>query len=427
MKRILILCSALAVVASFALAGQRTYAAHPAAKMIQVRLCTSTPIGVPALKNLSLGIRHGVQLAVSQWKSRLKAVGIQLMPQVNYDYAKSDGSGYSTDKERQNGLACLQQSTTIAYIGTLNSGAALVSEPILNRGAMAMISPANTNTDLTNPSKRNSQEPATASGKISTITYFRTVTTDALQGPAGAKYVHDVLHKSTYVLVDDKLQYGAGLAAAFDKYASAHGMKKVGTGHVDSSDAASIASSTSAIADTVRAQKPDVVYCGCDSETTPNFVKILKSRGFAGSVFGGDALVNQDWVTNNGATVNGSYATSVGPPPTGASKNFQAAYKKMFGGFAIQAYDATSYDAASVALQAIKRAKQAGTLKGGKFNMRLAVAKQVTKARWFGATGVTAFDGNGDTKNQIISVYQVADNTWKFKSTTRVTGIKPTG
>src|SRR5205807_8329289 len=134
---------------------------------------------------------------------------------------KPDGSTYSPDVERSNALKCIANKGAMGYVGTLNSGAALVSEPVLNRAHMVMISPANTNPELTavkpyaGAGGRASQEPATFNHQIPYVTYYRTVTTDALQGPAGAVYAGRYLGAKSVYIVDDKLTYGAGLAATF--------------------------------------------------------------------------------------------------------------------------------------------------------------------------------------------------------------------
>jgi len=428
MKRLLYLSSALVMIASFGFAGGRTYAAHSSAAMMSVRLCTSTPVGVPALRDLSQGIQNGANLAVSQWKGRFLKAHMNLRPTIPYDYARSDGSNYDVSIARQNALQCLLQPDTLALIGTLNSGAALVAEPVLNRGGMTMISPANTSPTLTSPTSRAAQEPLTYNHQLKTVTYFRTVTTDFLQGPAGAIYLNKALHVSKYFLVDDKQQYGAGLAAALQAYATGKlGMTQVGSGHIDPSDAASISSTSAAVADEVKSKNPQAVYCGCDSQNAISFARLLHTRGYHGFLVGGDALFNQTWINDTGLGSQNNYATSVGPDVSRAGGRFKALYQKAHPSFAIGPYDATSFDAANVALKAIYLAHNAGKLsKGTMFHKRATVAAYVQRAHWYGATGLTTFDKNGDTGDRIISIYAVVGNKWVFKGQTSPVGIAPT-
>ena len=77
------------------------------------------------------------------------------------------------------------------------SGAGKAMAPILSQGDLATITPSSTNPDITNPKFAAQFRPA---GKP---IYFRTVTTDAYQGPNMANYFAEKLQvKSVYVLDD---------------------------------------------------------------------------------------------------------------------------------------------------------------------------------------------------------------------------------
>lgn len=439
MKRVLYLASLAALTLGLLLSANKATASTTRSTShatMTVQLCTSGPVGVPALRDLWTGAQHGVALAVYKWRSALKAVGVNIGPTINLDDAKSDGSTYSQDVERSNALKCVGNLHVMGYIGTLNSGAALVSEPILNRAHLVMISPANTNPELTSTvpyqgaGGRASQEPDTYSHKIPWVTYYRTVTTDALQGPAGALYAKNYLHAKSVYVVDDKLTYGAGLASTFTAEAKVLGMTIAGAGHIDSSSPAAEASTAQSLASQIKSKNPDMVYCGCDSETSGALPRALRSGGYGKPFMGGDALVNTAWVTSDRAGTVNNYGTSVGPPPQLSSSNFRNLYKKYFPSFfkkpGIQAYDATAYDAASIALQGIMKAAKAGTLKGGAKAMRTAVVKQVRFISYCGATGCMKFDKNGDTTNRILSVYKVSGSDWAFvREISAPAGMKP--
>jgi branched-chain amino acid transport system substrate-binding protein len=398
--------------------------ASPAKAPIIVQLCSGGPYGVPALKDLWQGARNAVDLAMFNMRPKLAKAGVRVGPQIRLDDALPDGSSYSPDVERSNALKCIGNKTAMGYVGTLNSGAALVSEPVLNRAHMVMISPANTNPELTSSKPyagaggRASQEPATFNHSIPYNTYYRTVTTDALQGPAGALFANKTLGAKSVYIVDDKLTYGAGLAAAFKAEAQKLGMKVLGDGHIDSSSPAAEAQTAQSIAASIKSANPDMVYCGCDSETVPALPRNLRSGGYTKPFMGGDALENSAWITSTKTGSINNYATSVGPPATQASAKFISLYKKLFKNFyskpGVQAYDATAYDAASVILTAILKAAQAHQLKGNAAHMRLAVVKYVHSIHYCGATGCMRFDKNGDTTNRIISAYKVSGNAWTF-------------
>jgi branched-chain amino acid transport system substrate-binding protein len=439
MKRILSLASSTVLLVSMVLAGSvwaagKHYTSHNVVyskQTLSVRLCSSAPIGVPALHDLVQGIRNGVNLAYVNMKAKLAKAGITLLPANQMDDAKSDGSSYSPDRERSNADACAADPHALGYIGTLNSGAALVSEPVLNKDFMVMISPANTNPVLTSPKARSSQEPATFHHQIPWVTYYRTVTTDALQGPAGAIFAHNDLHARTFFVVDDKLTYGAGLAAAFAAAAKKLGMREVGVGHINPESSASEAATAQQITSDVMSKHPDVVYCGCDSETSLALPRDLRQAGYTKPYMGGDALENTAFITDTGPGAVNDWATSVGPPPSKTSPYFRNLYKKVYPQFyakpGIQSYDATAYDAARIVLIAILQAKRAGELRGSVKHMREMVVKHVRFINYYGAVGHTTFDNNGDTTNRIISVYKVQGSQWSFVKEVRPPkGYKPT-
>ena len=97
------------------------------------------------------------------------------------------------------------------------SGAGKAMAPILSQGGLATITPTSTNPDITDPKFAEQYRPA---GKP---IYFRTVTTDAFQGPNMANFYADALKvKSVYVL-DDSGAYGVGIADTFEKQAEQEG------------------------------------------------------------------------------------------------------------------------------------------------------------------------------------------------------------
>ena len=97
----------------------------------------------------------------------------------------------------------------VAAIGPQMSGSGKAMSPILSQGELATITPSSTNPDITDPKFAGQYRPK---GKP---IYFRTVTTDAFQGPNMANYYADVLKvKSVYVL-DDSGAYGVGMADTF--------------------------------------------------------------------------------------------------------------------------------------------------------------------------------------------------------------------
>ena len=121
-----------------------------------------------------------------------------------------------------NARKMVSDSTVVAAIGPQMSGSGKAMSPILSQGNLAIITPSSTNPDITNPKFASQYRPG---GKA---IYFRTVTTDAYQGPNMANYFADALKvKSLYVL-DDSGAFGVGLADAFQGQAEKRGIKVLG-------------------------------------------------------------------------------------------------------------------------------------------------------------------------------------------------------
>ena len=60
--------------------------------------------------------------------------------------------------------------------------------------------------------------------------------------------------------------------------------------------------------------------------------------------------------------------------------------------------------------------------------MRVAILPYVAHVRWHGATGITSFDRNGDTRHRVISMYGTRNGKWVFVGVApKVTGVSPTG
>jgi len=128
-------------------------------------------------------------------------------------------------------------------------------------------------------------------------------------------------------------------------------------------------------------------------------------------MMGGDGLFDLQYIKLAGVTqTEGDMVTSVGLPmdsmPKG--KEFAAAYAKAFPSESVGAYDAYSYDAANVLIDAILiAAKDQGVDKLIMPVGRDAIIANVAKTNVEGVSGKISFDKNGDTTNKAITVYRV--------------------
>src|SRR6202789_4648079 len=126
---------------------------------------------------------------------------------------------YDPAQAATNARKMVSDPAVVGALGPQMSGAGKAMAPILSQGNLAIITPSSTNPDITNPKFAAQYRPA---GKA---IYFRTVTTDAFQGPNMANFFAEKLKvKSVYVL-DDSGAFGVGVADAFQAQAEKKGMK----------------------------------------------------------------------------------------------------------------------------------------------------------------------------------------------------------
>ena len=298
--------------------------------------------------------------------------------------------------ETENANKAAADASIIAYLGTFNSGAAKLSIPILNQaGPLTMISPANTNPALTKG----------PDGKRLFDTYFRTCTTDAVQGPFAAQYLLGAGIKSV-ATIHDKKTYGQGLVDAFTVEFKKGGGTVVAAETIGEND-----KDFSAVISKIKPNSPAAIYYGGEYPQAGPLSQQMKSQGLSVPLMGGDGIYDPKYVELAGATANGDLSTSVGAPTesTEAGRKFLDQYKAA--GFAepAAAYGGYAYDAAKAIIEAAKTAlKDAKDVKSA----RAAELTALGKVSFDGVTGKVAFDEFGDTTSKILTVYKVDGGKW---------------
>ena len=170
---------------------------------------------------------------------------------VKFDDGTATAGQYDPAQAATNAKKMVSDKGFVAALGPQMSGAGKAMAPILSEGNLAIITPSSTNPDITNPKFAAQYRPA---GKA---IYFRTVATDAFQGPNMANYMAKTLKiKSVYIL-DDSGAYGVGLADAFQGQIEKLGVKVLGRDRLDpkAADYASVLTKIKALA-------PDAMYYG---------------------------------------------------------------------------------------------------------------------------------------------------------------------
>ncbi len=382
-----------------------------------IKIATDLPVSG---KDESSGkpAENGAHLAVDQANANHTIPGYTLVFDPKDDVGPS--GIHDPAIGAQNVTALVGDALVAGIVGPFNSNVAKAEMPITNQAPLAQISPANTNTCLTQEGAAigctgaNDLVPTLRpTGKV---TYFRIATTDSHQGPAGADYLYKSKHYKSVYVIDDAETYGIGIADSFSKEWQADGGKLLGR----SSEPSTTTSYVSLLTQ-IAAKHPDVIYFGGLDSTGGILIRqqmgqiaALKTTPMAG----GDGIVTPTFASTIGiphASIYGTVAvidTSKNP----AAKMFVSQYNAIYS--TISVYSAAAYDCTNILIQAIKTAlangahtPQNSSDAAGAKAFRQAVINAIQNISFDGVTGHQAFDKNGDTTDKIISIYQVAANT----------------
>ena len=368
---------------------------------------TTLTIGVDAPlsgenSTTGLGIQYGVQIAVDDANKNNWVPGVKFKIKALDDKAQP-ATGQS------NATAFTGDSSVVGAVGPLNSGVAQSMQQVFASANMVEISPSNTNPALT-------QGKDWATTKTRPYkTYFRTATTDALQGAFAADYAYNGLKKKKAFVVDDKQTYGAGLAGIFNSAFKKLGGSIAGTDHVNTGD-----TDFSSLVTKIKNSGADLLYYGGQYDESEKITKQLKGAGVKIPLFGGDGMFATTYIQTAGAAAEGDLATSVGVPADTlpAAKQFIATYKAKGYKGDYGAYGAYAYDAATAIIKAVKAVKDAnGDKLPASSDLRSKVVDAVQKSDFEGISGKVAFDEYGDTTNKQLTVYQVTKGAWKAVKT----------
>ncbi|MGW1291415.1 ABC transporter substrate-binding protein [Streptomyces sp. NPDC002533] len=358
-------------------------------------------IGVDApltgdLSALGLGIKNSADLAAKQANAKKYVEGITFKVQALDDQAQPSSG-------QQNASKFVANKDALGVVGPLNSSVGESMQKVLADAKLVQVSPANTSPSLTQGQKWNGGEKVRPFAS-----YFRTATTDAVQGPFAAQYLFNDAKKKKVFVIDDKKTYGAGLAGTFKAEFTKLGGKVVGTEHIDPET-----KDFSSVATKVKSAGADVVYYGGEYPAAGPLSKQIKKAGAKIPLVGGDGIYSGEYIKLSGAEGVGDLATSVGAPidTLPSAKEFVANYEKAGYKEPFEAYGGYSYDAAWAVIEAVKAVVEAND---GKLpsDAREKVAEATGKVDFDGVTGKVSFDEFGDTTNKQLTVYEYKNGDW---------------
>ena len=381
----------LAATASFGVSQE----AHAADTVIKVGLNLSFT-GADALG--AQRIANGAQMAFDD-ANRKKTVKGHIFQIVKFDDATATAGQYDPAQGAINARKMVSDKAIMAAIGPMMSGVGKAMAPILSGGNLPIISPSATNPDITDPKFASQYRPG---GKP---VFFRTVTTDAYQGPNMANYYADVLKVKTLYVLDDSGAFGVGIADTFEAQAKKKGIQVVGRDRLDPK-----AADYSAVLTKIKAAGVQAIYYGGVSlagvklakqayEIIPNVIK-----------GGGDGIWGTDFLTAGGfPAVEGWYATQASPELVGdpALAGWNKLYVERFKSQPDN-YTITAHSAAEAIVEASRIVAATG-----KPVTRDAIRDALQNVRVKTIQGMVEFDANGDIKSKVVSVYQIKKDAAK--------------
>ena len=340
----------------------------------------------------ALKSRAGALLAFEEANAANAIPGVRVEP-VTFDDGTATAGQYDPAQAAINARRMVGDKRMVAAIGPQMSGAGKAMAPILSMGNLATITPSSTSPDITDPAFAAQYRPG---GKP---VYFRTVTTDAYQGPNMANFYVESLKASRIFVLDDGGAYGVGMADAFEAQARRKDAAIIGRDRLDPK-----AADYAPVLTKIKSLGADALYFGGVSQAGVKLIKqafdILPDINKGG----GDGIYAPDILTGAGFPAAEGWYVTVASPHALDSADAQDFVRRYAARFGMTPDDPaiTSYDGALVIIDALKRVSAAGQT-----ITREAVRDALQTARVPTLQGVVSFDENGDLQDRTISVFQI--------------------
>lgn len=370
-----------------------------------IKLYSSWPMSA-AYEQIGGDSAEAVRLAVELWGGA--AGGYAIEYEALDDGIAANNGSWDGVLEAENASIAIADEDCMVYIGTYNSGAALVSIPLTNEAGLAMISPANTAIQLTKENELNDEgypDVLYPSGKRN---YMRVIAADDLQGSAGANYAINGLGKTRAFVLHDNQTYGRGLADVFQTTFSNLGGEVLGFEAFDAN-----APEYQALMSRIASLGPDVVYCGAivslnASKLMQDMREVMPDADEVAFI-GPDGLFNQEFIDGAGEAAEGALITFGGLPPEeleGPGATWAQMMRDRLGREP-DGYSSYTFQAAVVALNGIDAAATKD---------RTAILDEMFGTTDFqGLAGSWSFTETGDPDTAQLSINVVSGGTFSFQ------------
>jgi branched-chain amino acid transport system substrate-binding protein len=344
-------------------------------------------------------IRDGAMMAIDEINSAGGIAGkIMIQPLLKDDGTVAAGQ-YDPAQAATNTKQFVADPNVMAVVGPQMSGSGKAMSPIASDAGLMIITPSSTNPDITDPNFASQYRP---NGKAN---YFRTVTTDAFQGPYMANYAAEALGIRSIYILDDTGAYGEGIANAFEGQAKAKGINVLGHDKLNPKE-----SDYTTVLTKIKALNPDALYYGGVQQAAVKLAKQAYDVMPTVPKLGGDGVYSVSFPQDAGQAAENWFATIAAPDTIDEphAQDWVSRYQSKYGA-SPQDYALTAYDAVLVLDDTIRRLVNDG-MPITRENVRdYAQATALPTLQ-----GTISFDDNGDLKDKIISVFQVKDSQYKY-------------
>jgi branched-chain amino acid transport system substrate-binding protein len=343
--------------------------------------------------------RDGALMAIDQIDAAGGIGGrVKINPLVKDDGTVAAGQ-YDPAQAATNMRQFVADGSVMGVIGPQKSGSGKAMSPIASLASLVLITPSSTNPDITDPKYAPQYRPK---GKA---IYFRTVTTDAFQGPFMANFAVEKLNLKNVYVLDDSGAYGEGIARSFEAQAKAKGINVLGHDTLNPKESDYVTTLTK-----IKGMNPDGLYFGGDQQAGVKLAKQAFDVLPKIPMLAGDGMYQSNFPRDAGQAAEGWYATIAAPDTIDQpeAKEWIAAYQQKYHRDP-QDYAITAYDGVLVLADAIQR-----IMAEGKPLTRENVAASMLATSLPTIQGTIAFDENGDIKAKVISVFQVSNGHFKF-------------
>lgn len=339
-----------------------------------VRIGVAGPITGDQAKN-GEDLVQGTTLAMDEWNAKGGVLGRRVEMVVRDDE-------HSPAKAKTVALQLIAEKVA-GVVGHFNSGCSEPASEEYSKRGIVMITPSSTNPHITDRGYE---------------TVFRTCGRDDQQGAIQAEFAAKEMKWKKVFVLDDKTQYGEGLANYFVQNAEKAGVKVVRDAF------ATTETNFEPYINKVKAENPDAWYFGGIYSQLVPMLRQARERGVKQPLLSGDGVFYQKEVVEAAAgAAEGCFVSFPAQP----SADFLAKYKARFGADKEPGpYALYSYDAATILLGGIAKA---GSSEGK------AVGAAIRGQPWDVSSGRIEFDAKGDLKSGGYLVWEVKENRFQFR------------